>query len=126
MSLTSEVTRLLGSRWERFAEGPETFDCMGLCLYLCRVAGADVPRYPSRLDVRSFMALFEPVAHWRDLRPLDWIHEPRDHVYLHQHVAIVENKEYAVECLEGVGVRRRRLVAFDRSAARVYRLRVQE
>ena len=108
LSFSDTVNSLIGNSWKWQTQGPKEFDCIGICIYLTDVI-FDIDIYHPFIfgdKLKTFYQSFEIV---QEMKMGDWIQENPGDNFGKQHLLMVENKKYAVECKEGFGVQRRKL-----------------
>jgi hypothetical protein len=105
--MQSFVSDLLGKPWKLGAMGPEEFDCFSICIYITKELLGYELMHPAYSDVKQFHNEFRCIDE-RDAQPLDWVHEnPPERGYSDQHVVLVENELFVIECKKATGVCRR-------------------
>jgi len=58
----SKFDDLIGKRYEQNGRGPETFDCYGICMEVCKRIGINLPEFRSLLnEARLFKKVEKPV-----------------------------------------------------------------
>lgn len=105
------VDGLLGRNYELGSRGPETFDCLGFVIYVYSEVFDIYFRYPtlSRRGLEEFSRYFVRVPDMRDLQTGDILHWSTSERLSDQHLALVEDDEWLVECGWPAGVVRNRI-----------------
>jgi hypothetical protein len=100
--------------------GPDSFDCVGFNVFVTNSStGLDIS-HPFHCGWKKFHDLFSEIAE-EEIQILDWAQETVGTRMLDQHVSLVEDSRYVIECNESYGVQRRRIRKLW--APRFFRLR---